>query len=195
MKESLVAILKGLSIVLVLVLGALPGRSQFVIDGVVLDSGFNPVPGVDVSLFVAGRKDPVESQKSDSKSGKYSFTVQLTEAFDIVFLHSRYQMASVSRLAERDSQHISKVIYLKGEPVPSTAADDQLHSAQRVIFLAASLPLGDRASFLSRFNQFEVWANPNRLKLTNEVPKEVRAAWANEASMVDQRRTELLKSE
>lgn len=193
MKERLAAILRGFSIVLVMVLGTLPGRSQFVIDGVVLDSGFNPVPGVDVSLFVAGRKDPVESQKSDSKSGKYSFTIQLTEAFDIVFLHSRYQMASVSRLAERDSQHISKVIYLKGEPVPSTAADDQLHSAQRVIFLAASLPLADRASFLNRFNQFEVWTDPNQLKLTHEVPKEVRAAWTMEASTLEQQRIGLLK--
>jgi hypothetical protein len=189
------AILNSLSIALVMVLGTLPGRSQSVIDGVVLDSAFNPVPGVDVSLFVAGRKDPVESQKSDSKNGKYSFTIHLTEAFDIVFLHSRYQMASVSRLAEKDNQHISKVIYLKGEPVPSTAADDQLHSAQRVIFLAASLPPRDRAPFLRQFNEFEVWTDPNRLKLTNEVPPEVRAVWTNEASTLEHWRTELLKSE
>jgi hypothetical protein len=62
-------------------------------------------------------------------------------------------MASVSRLAEKDNPHISKVIYLKGEPVSSTAADDQLHSAQRVIFLVASLPPRDRAPFLRRFNE------------------------------------------
>jgi hypothetical protein len=188
------AILECLSVGLVLVLSTLPGRSQPVIDGVVLDSSFNPVGGVDVSLFVAGRKDPVESQKSDPRTGKYSFKIQLSDAFDIVFLHSRYQMASVSRLAEKDNQHISKVIYLKGEPIPSTAADDQLRSAQRLMFLAASLPPPDRAPFFSQFNQFEPWTDPNRLKLTNDVPNEVHTLWATEASTLDQLRTELLKS-
>jgi hypothetical protein len=117
MNERL-AILKGFSVLLVLVMGALPGRSQSVIDGVIFDSSFKPVSGVDVSLFVAGRKDPVENQKSDPKTGKYSFKVKLTDAFDIVFLHSRYQMASVSRLAENDDQHISKVIYLRANLFP-----------------------------------------------------------------------------
>jgi len=189
------AILKRLSFAFVLVLCAPSGYAEPTIDGVVLDSSFKPVGGVDVSLFVAGRKDPVESQKSDAKTGKYSFKIQLNDAFDIVFLHSRYQMASVSRLAEKDNQHISKVIYLKGEPIPSTAADDQLRSAQRLIFLAASLPLPDRGPFLSQFTEFEPWMDPNRLKLTNDVPKAVRALWENEASMLEQRRTDLLKSE
>ena len=110
-------------------------------------------------------------------------------------MNSRYQAASVSRLADKDNQHISKVIYLKGEPTPSTAVDDQLHSVQRVTFLAASLPLKDRASFLSRFDQMEIWTDPNRLKLTNEVPERVRAVWQSETSTLQQQHTELLRSE
>jgi hypothetical protein len=194
MNERL-AILKSFLIAFVIVLTTLPGYSQSVIDGVVLDSNFKPVGGVDVSLFIAGRKAPVESQKSDSKTGKYRFQTSLSEAFDIVFLHSQYQMASVSRLAENDNQHISKVIYLKGEPVPSTAADDQLHSAQRLIFLAASLRLPDRASFLDQFNRYEIWMDPNKLKLANEVPTAVRLLWKNESLSLEQVRIALLKSE
>jgi hypothetical protein len=193
MKERL-AILKGLSIAFVTVLAALPCRSQPTIEGVILDSNSHPVAGVDVSLLVPGRRDAVQSQRSDS-AGKYSFNIQLTEAFDIFFMNSRYQVASVSRLAERDNQHISKVIYLKGEPTPSTAVDDQLHSAQRVNFLAASLSLKDRESFLSRFDQMEIWTDPNRRILTNEVPGRVRVVWQSEASTIQQQRTELLKSE
>src|SRR5229473_2876931 len=100
--------------------------AQITVDGKVMDSANKPVGGVDVAIYVPGKKDPVSSQKSNDKTGEYRFSnLQLTGAFDIMYTHSIYETATVSRLADHDNQHVSKVIYKKGEPKPLTAVHEQ----------------------------------------------------------------------
>ena len=138
-------------------------RAQITVEGKVLDSKKKPVAGVDVGIYVPGAKDPVASQKSGA-NGEYSFqSVQLQGAFDIMYTHSMYETATVSRLAESDNQHVSKVIYLKGEPKAMTAMHEQFLSARRLTFLAVAINnKDDQIAFATRLTKLGVWEGVDR---------------------------------
>jgi len=133
--------------------GAAASKAQITVEGKVVNSKGGAVGGVDVAIYVVGNKDAVDSQKSDPNTGEYHFRkLKLSGAFDIMYTHSTYETATVSRLADQDNQHVSKVIYLKGEKKPLTALQEQFLSARRLIFLANALESkDDRKMFVSRF--------------------------------------------
>lgn len=139
-------------------------RAQITVEGKVLDSKNGPVGGVDVAIYVVGNKDPINSQKSDPKTGEYHFfKLELAGAFDIMYTHTMYETATVSRLAEQDNQHVSKVIYRKGEPRPLTAVHEQFTSARRLILLANALERkSDRDEFNERLTKIGVWEGLHR---------------------------------
>ncbi len=133
-------------------------RAQITVDGKVIDSKKQPVAGVDVGIYVPGARDAIDTRKS-GKNGEYSFQdLKLQGAFDIMYTHSMYETATVSRLAESDNQHVSKVIYLKGEPKAVSALHEQFLSARRLVFLAVALnSKDDRMAFASRIDKLGVW--------------------------------------
>ena len=138
-------------------------RAQITVDGKVIDSKSKPVGGVDVGIYVPGAKDPIASQKSSAK-GEYSFQgLKLQGAFDIMYTHSMYETATVTRLAESDNQHVSKVIYLKGEPKAVTAVHEQFLSARRLVFLAVAINnKDDQIAFAGRLSKMGVWEGIDR---------------------------------
>ena len=141
-------------------------RAQITVDGRVIDSKKKPVAGVDVGIYVPGAKDPIASQKSRGDGG-YSFPgLQLQGAFDIMYTHSMYDTATVSRLAESENQHVSKVIYLKGEPRTVTALHEQFLSARRLVFLAVALNnKDDRVAFAGRIDKLGVWESMEKTSI------------------------------
>jgi hypothetical protein len=130
-----------------------PVHAQIRVDGKVMDSKGGIVGEVDVAIYVVGNKDPVQNTKSNKTTGEYHFNnLQLHEAFDINYTHPAYENVTVSRLAKEDNQHVTKVIYLKGEKKPLTAIHEQFLSVRRLLFLANALDkIEDREAFVNRF--------------------------------------------
>jgi hypothetical protein len=145
---------------------------QTTVEGKVMNSKNGAVGGVDVALYVVGNKDPIVSQTSDPKTGEYRFpNLHLSGAFDIVYTHAQYDTAVVSRLADQENQHVSKIIYMKGEPRPVTAVQEQFLSARRIVFLANGLESkNDKQVFVDRFTRMGIWAalDQNVEKLSSE---------------------------
>jgi len=138
--------------------------AQITVEGKVMNNKNNPVGGVDVAIYVPGSTNPVVSQKTDSKTGEYRFLkLQVTGAFDIMYTHSMYDTSTVSRLAEGDNQHVSKVIYLKGQPKAVTALHEQFLSTRRLVFLAVAIDRkDDRTAFVARLADLGIWEGINR---------------------------------
>lgn len=149
-----------------------PLEAQISVDGKVMGSKNQPVGGVDVAIYIPGNKTAIASQTSDYKTGEYHFAkLQLNSAFDIVYTHSKYELATVSRLANNDNQHVSKVVYLKGEPMPLTALQERFLSNRRLVFLATAIDSADdRAAFVRHFSDLKIWDGLDRDvdKMTDE---------------------------
>src|SRR5262245_39652453 len=109
-----------------------PAPPKTEITGVVRDARGQLLGGVDVAVYVVGSPDPVASDKTKPMTGKYSISASLTASFDILYTHARYHPCVVSRLASRENQAIGKVLYLKGDPIPASAAHDLLQSVERI---------------------------------------------------------------
>jgi hypothetical protein len=147
-------------------------EAQITVEGKVLDGSNHAVGGVDVAIYVPGNPSPIASQKSRPVTGEYHFDgLQLAGAFDIMYTHSQYDREIVSRLADQDNQHVSKVIYRKGQPRPLTAVHEQFSSARRFVFLASFLGSpNDRATFVGRVDEPALWDRLGRKidDMTNE---------------------------
>ena len=138
-----------------------PLQGQITIEGKVLNSSGGNVGGAEVAIYVVGNRDAIDSQKSNATTGEYHFHLKLSGAFDIMYTHSKYETATVSRLADQDNQHVSKVIYLKGEKKPLTAVQEQFLSARRLIFLANALDNKENQKiFVIRFED-EIFKSPS----------------------------------
>jgi hypothetical protein len=128
------------------------------VDGVVQDSKGTGIGGADVSIYVAGRKDPVETRTTEAVTGRYEFKgIVLSANFDIFYTHSRYSTSSVALLAEKESQHVAKVLYLKGEARPADAVNDSLRTVRQAIFLSTNLTDEDRRAFVNWFAEKGLW--------------------------------------
>lgn len=167
---------------------ALPLNGQTVIEGKVLDSSSRPISGIDVAIYVAGNKDPVASTTSGA-SGIYSFRLGITAPFDIAYTHSMYEMSIVPRLAQQDAEHISKVLYRKGEPQSASAFDDHLITMRRFVFLATAIAeQNDRKSFMEQFTRFEVFSglNANNMQIQGPITHELQSLFQRELSQLSQ---------
>ena len=146
------------------------------IDGLVQDSQGKPIEAVDVSLYVAGNKDPVATQKTQPGNGRYEFKISLSANFDIFYTHSRYATSSVALLAEKESQHVAKVLYLKGVAKPAEAVNDSLRTARQAIFLSTMLNDEDRRVFVNRFAETGLWKGVyDKIEVAGESQNETRS--------------------
>jgi hypothetical protein len=106
----------------------------------------------------------VKGGRTDPKTGKYSFEVNVSGSFDVSFIMSRYFTSVVTHLAEQKDQQISKVLYVRGEKVPATAAHEYLQSVDRILFLACTLPVEKRVQFVGKFDSEPSNGGPFGLK-------------------------------
>lgn len=184
------------SLALLLILShALPLNAETVIEGKVFDSSSKPISGIDVAVYVAGNKDPVATTTSDG-SGGYAFRLDISAPFDIAYTHSMYDMSIVPRLAQEDTEHISKVLYRKGEPKSTSAFDDNLISMRRFVFLATAITdQKDRRSFLEQFTPFEGFKtglNPEKAQIQGTITDEMQSLFQRELSQLSEERKALL---
>lgn len=160
--------------VLLLTAARIEAVAQIDVDGKTIDSAGKPVAGVDVAIYVPGTDDPIASQKTQPGSGEYSFPgLSPAGAFDIVFAHSKYELAVVSRLAEREGQHVCKVIYRQQEPIPASAYHERLQAISRLAFLAnATDNVEANRRFVDRYRK-----DLERFVGTPEVPNTMQKTW------------------
>lgn len=121
------------------------------LEGYVYDSGGNPLPGVDVSVRIAGNAGSIGGGTTDMKTGHYSFDIKVQGAFDLIFRMSNRRTSVVKYLTDKHTQQISKILYRKGEKMPASALHAYIQSLDRVSFLALSLPKVKRREFLESF--------------------------------------------
>ena len=122
---SRIALLLGLAVLLTTTQTELPAADPaktISITGLVYNDTGKAIPGVQVSVWVVGKTDSVASTRTRA-DGRYNLDgLQLSGSFDVSYTHSRFMVAVVSRLAETQSQSISKVLYAKGSRVPASVA-------------------------------------------------------------------------
>lgn len=125
--------------------------AEIIVDGVVQDSDGKLLGGVDVTLYVTGTSDYLASAKTQEGTGRYELKASLSANFDIFYSASRYVTSNVALLAQNESQHVAKVLYLQEKPKPATAVNDIMRTISRVSFLATILNPADRRTFVDRF--------------------------------------------
>jgi|SRR5579883_1988304 len=122
------------------------------VEGYVFDSDRNPLAGVDVGVYLAGKLGSVRGARTEEKTGKYVIDATVGDSYDLSFTMSKYRPRVVQQLAERQMQNISVVMYKKGEKMPAAACHTFLQSVDRLMFLATALEQVERRKFLSNLD-------------------------------------------
>lgn len=143
-----------------------PPNKKITIEGVVFDSDRKPLLGVDVGVYVAGKKDSVMGGKIADKEGKYSFKVEVSDSFNIAFTKSGYRPCVMKQLKEGEDHRISLILYRRGEAFPASAAHAYLQSVDRLVFLAIALEKGKRNDFLKQFPDAPLFFLDERLNFS-----------------------------
>jgi hypothetical protein len=120
------------------------------IEGYVYDAARMGIAGVDVTVWVAGRGDTIAGTRTN-QDGKYGLEVMVTDSFDIAYTKSKYNLSVVTPSSKKNDQQISRVLYLKGDKMPATAAHTFVQSINRVSFLASTIPKKMRKDFFAKF--------------------------------------------
>ena len=104
------------------------------VSGLVLDKDGKAVRGAMVYLVEIGGTTTPDS--TTDNAGKYEFKqVALGESFDVVFSHTQYETALVSRLAPAGDQVIHKTLYRPGEKKLAVSDIlDRLHTLERLSY-------------------------------------------------------------
>src|SRR5262245_35558150 len=121
----------------------LPDDDKVTVDGYVRDSANKPIAGVKVSLYATGKRDAIDSARTDA-NGYYKISRKLDSTYDIMYTHTQMDLAIVELLVEDKNQQISIKMYKRGEARPATAYHEALQATERGLFLILSLPEPDR---------------------------------------------------
>jgi hypothetical protein len=114
------------------------------ITGLVLDKSERPVVGAMVYLVEPGGPTP---DSTTDNAGRYEFKdVSIGASFDVVFSHTQFETALVSRLAPAGNQVIHKTLYKPGEKKASVSdVLDRVYALERLVYYTdamAEIPNG-----------------------------------------------------
>ena len=108
------------------------------ISGLVLDKTEKPVVGAMVYLVEPG--GPTPDSPTDN-NGHYEFkNVAIGASFDVVFSHTQFETAIVSRLAPVGNQVIHKTLYKPGEKKAAVSdVLDRMYALERLVYYTESM--------------------------------------------------------
>jgi hypothetical protein len=141
--------LAGVVVLLILTNGELASQ-EVKVDGHVHDSTGNAIAGVKVSLYSTGKKDAIDTVRTDD-NGHYTLSRKIESTYDMMFSHSKLDLATVELLAENKNQHINIKMYKRGEKRSASAYHEALQASERLLFTIVSLPPAERGGLMGEY--------------------------------------------